>query len=515
MAMSIGAVAGRCCAKGEAHARRRRRRLVLVAVGALLALGGAQASVASAGIDQELAVFSDCPLANPEVSICAYSTVEGGEFKLGSKDVPINKTIVLQGGLRPGSNQLVPAADGETLSHTPLTVPGGLTGIEGLGGEVTATAELAGPVTLDTTNLLQGGPSVILPLKVKLEHPVLGSNCYIGSDSEPVTLTLTTGTTSPPAPTEPISGKTGKLSFAGAGSIVRVTGTVLVENAFAVPGVTGCGLVPLVFDPLVDVAAGLPAEAGKNVAVQDVTFEEAFPEKLAHQAILPAIGRCVKVARGTGEYEDSKCVSGGEGEGKYDWLSGPGSAPKFTSSGSKTTLEGVSGAKVECKKSTGAGEYTGAKSLSDAVTLTGCQLAFSKASCQSSGAAAGEIKTGALTGALGFITDHSGPSDELIVSVGVDLSSGSPLIQAECGGLSEGLEVTGSVIGSIGKLDAMSKTLTLTDTQNAGKQAPEAFEEGTKDTLSATLGAGAEQTGLASKQTIRNEEKLEVKAAQQ
>ena len=515
MTATIGALAGRLFAGGGTRARWRAHGLLLALAGALLAFFCVAATAAHAGIDQELAVFSDCPISTPEVSVCAYSTVDGGEFKLGSKAVPINKTIVLQGGLRPGSDELVPAADGNTLSRTPLTVPGGLVGIEGLGGEVTATAELAGPVTLDTTALLQGGPSVILPLKVKLDHPVLGSSCYIGSNSEPVTVALTTGSTSPPGPNTSISGKTGTLSFAGAGSIVRVSGTVLVENAFAVPGVNGCGLVPLVFDPVVDLSAGLPAEAGKNTAIQDVTFEEAFPEKLEHQAILPAIGRCVKVAKETGEYENSSCVSRAGGEGKYNWQEGPGSGAKFTSAGAKSTLEGVGGAKVLCKKSSGAGEYTGAKSLTEQITFTGCSLASSKASCQSSGAAAGEIKTSSLAGTLGFIEDQSGPSDELLVSVGVDLSNATALVAGECAGLTEGLKVTGSVIGTIGKLNRMSKGLMLTDTQSSGKQSPEAFEEEANDTLSATLGSGSEQAGLASKQKITNEEKLEVKASQE
>jgi hypothetical protein len=101
------------------------------------------------------------------------------------------------------------------------------------------------------------------------------------------------------------------------------------------------------------------------------------------------------------------------------------------------------------------------------------------------------------------------------VSVGVDLSHGPSLIAAECAGLSEAVTVTGSVIGAVGKLSTMAKTNTLSATQSAGKQSPEAFEEQAKDTLSATLGSGAEQAGLGSKLTITNEEKLEVKAAQE
>jgi hypothetical protein len=487
--------------------------LVVLAVSALFAAIGAAS--ASAGIDRELSVFADCPTAVPDVNVCAYSTVTGGEFQLGSKTVPINKTIVLQGGLKLGSKELVPAADGNTLSHTPLTVPGGLIGIGLPGEEITATAELAGTVELNTTALLNGGPSVLLPLKVKLDNPVLLAKCYVGSNSEPVSLTLTTGTTSPPPPNTPINGKTGHLSFAAAGAMVRVTGTVIVDNAFAVPGANGCGPLGLE-DPVVDLEAGLPAGAGHNKVVQETEFVEAFPYKLKNQAILPAIGRCVKTAvKHTGEFETSKCVSASPGEGNFEWLEGPGANPNFTTTSATVALEGVDGAKVLCKKSTGSGKYTGAKSLTASLKLTGCTLSSSKAACQSSGAPSGEIDTSSLAGQLGFIEDRSGPADELIVSVGVDLSQNPTLISAQCAGVSEALSVSGSAIGAIGSLNKMSGSQTLTYSQGSGKQAPEAFEEAAKDTLSATLGSGAEQAGLATKQKLTNEEHLEVKAAQE
>ena len=40
-----------------------------------------------------------------------------------------------------------------------------------------------------------------LPVKMHLENPFLGSNCYVGSSSSPLIWNLTTGTTAPPAPT--------------------------------------------------------------------------------------------------------------------------------------------------------------------------------------------------------------------------------------------------------------------------------------------------------------------------
>ncbi len=487
--------------------------LVVLAVSALVAAIGTAS--ASAGIDRELSVFAQCPTSVPGVDGCAYSTVTGGEFKLGSKVTPIVHPITLQGGLKEGTNELVPAANGETLSKTPQTVPGGLAGLGLPGEEVTATAELAGPVLLNSTALLRGGPAVQLPLKVKLDNTLLGASCYVGTPAEPLALTLTTGTTNPPPPNTPISGKTGNLSFVAAGNITRVTGTTVVDNEFAAPGANGCGPAGLE-DPVVNNSAGLPSAAGNNKVVQETEFLQANPEKLKNQAILPAIGRCVKAAvKHTGEFESAHCVSASPGEGNYEWLEGPGASPNFTTSSSTVSLEGTGGAKVVCKKSSGSGTYTGAKSLTASLKLTGCALSSSKAACQSSGAPVGEIDTSSLNGQLGFIEDRSGPADELNVSIGVDLSKSPTLISAQCAGVSEALSVSGSAIGAIGKLNSMTSTQTLAYTQSSGKQSPEAFEEQAKDTLTATFGSGAEQTGLATKQTLKNQERLEVKAAQE
>jgi hypothetical protein len=52
-------------------------------------------------------------------------------------------------------------------------------------------------------------------VKVRLENPFLGSECYVGSNSSPVVLNLTTGTTSPPAPNKPIKGTVGNIEVNG------------------------------------------------------------------------------------------------------------------------------------------------------------------------------------------------------------------------------------------------------------------------------------------------------------
>jgi hypothetical protein len=206
---------------------------------------------------------------------------------MGSKVVPINKTITLQGGLGSASFEaqpLIGAADGNTLSKTPLTVPGGLAGVGGpteeILGEVTAISELAGPpssVIINREGIAPGRTheeiAVTLPLKVHLENPQLGNECYIGSNAEPIVLHLTAGKTKPPEGTEPIRGDVGSPSGGAKGKITILPAT-LVDNTFAVPGAAGCGPVPAVTDLVVDTASGIPSPAGSNKVIMKSTLEE-------------------------------------------------------------------------------------------------------------------------------------------------------------------------------------------------------------------------------------------------
>ena len=245
----------------------------------LMALGGGSSALATPS--GGFAVFAQCPVSDPEVSVCVVGTASGGEFTVGSKTVPIVHPITLQGGLvvneETGAATLVAASDGETLSATPQTVPGGLLGIEGLGGEVTATTELAGPasaVSLNTNNLLEEtGTALSLPVKLKLGNPFLGSKCYGGSNEHPIVLNLTTGTTSPPKPNGPISGNAGTLTTTEKGEILVLSDNILVNNSFAAPGVKGCGFFPPLIDPLVDLGFGVPAAEGHNTAILKGKFE--------------------------------------------------------------------------------------------------------------------------------------------------------------------------------------------------------------------------------------------------
>ena len=249
--------------------------------------------------------FADCPLSNPSVTRCLIAQTTSGEFTVGKKTVPINETITLQGGTienpETGALTFVGAENGETLSKTALYVPGGLFGTKppeswpkeakerfeeminkGLTG-VTETTELAKPASdigINTNNLIEEeGVALSLPVKVKLSNVFLGSSCYVGSESHPIVLNLTTGTTSPPEPNKPIKGSRGEIEFKDEFNIVVLSGGSLVDNTFAAPEASGCGGVfSNLVDPIVDSQFGLPAAAGHNTAILTGKLEQAVAE---------------------------------------------------------------------------------------------------------------------------------------------------------------------------------------------------------------------------------------------
>jgi hypothetical protein len=253
---------------------------------ALVASLAALSSAAPGAFASEFEEFKQCPTSNPSVVTCLIAKATSGEFTVGNRTVPIKHTVTLQGGLveipETGTFTLAAAKNGETLSKTPQTVPGGLIGIEGLFGEVTATTELAKPassVVLSPENLIIAeGTALTLPVRLKLGNPLLGNSCYGGSSSHPITLNLTTGTTSPPKPNKPISGKTGTITEGEDGEVLVITENSLVNNSFSAPGVEGCGLIPFLFDPIVDASMGVPDAEGHNTAILDGTIKLASAE---------------------------------------------------------------------------------------------------------------------------------------------------------------------------------------------------------------------------------------------
>jgi hypothetical protein len=285
----------------------RRYSLAAVTILAGLLVGLVGASSALATPEGEYAVFAHCPLANSEVRGCLTAVTESGKFIVGKEEVPISSPITLQGGFREnlaGETKFFGAEGGETLVKSPQKVPGGLAGLikcnEITGGgfwetiergtceaifenEFTgayATTELAAPATSiqlsEDALLLEKGTALTLPVKIHLESPLLGSECYLGSNSHPIDLEFTTGTTSPPKPNEPIKGRVGLPETNAEGTILTIFYNTLVNNTFAAPGASGCGeFFAFLLDPIIDAKLGIPATAGHNTAVLNSTLHQA------------------------------------------------------------------------------------------------------------------------------------------------------------------------------------------------------------------------------------------------
>lgn len=264
---------------------KRLRRLLpaALAVAAAMALTApaAQGATPAPGYTQ----FSQCPTSTevPGVVACNRSVIKGGHFKMGSKNVPISKQMVLSGGLDENFVFLK-----SSLTPVQQQVPGGVIGLTGLDWLVNfldidalqlfAVTELAGQPVL--------GDNLTLPIKVRLVNPVLGKNCYVGTNSNPIVLNLTEKTTSPPPPNTPITGKEFEFSIDEATQILTFKNGTLVDNSFAAPGATGCtltlfGFIPISINGLVNSQAGLPSPAGTNTTVQNVDMEIA-PEELVY-----------------------------------------------------------------------------------------------------------------------------------------------------------------------------------------------------------------------------------------
>jgi hypothetical protein len=268
----------RCC---------RHKRLAAALAAALsLALAG-QASAASHHPKGEYAAFAQCPLSVKSVTDCIYSLSDGGSFTVGTKTLPLINPLKLQGGFAGAGDEIkfYGAENGDTLSKSAQPLAGFLKvsppsswpkflvqwfneGVEEDHIGVIATIELVGPseglteIKLSTENLLGArGTALGLPVRITLSNDLLGSNCHIGSASEPLELNFTAGHSGS------LKGDLGEFSFNKSSTISTLAGAKLVDGTYAAPAASGCGgLLSYFLDPLIDSILGLPSPAGKNTA---------------------------------------------------------------------------------------------------------------------------------------------------------------------------------------------------------------------------------------------------------
>ncbi len=271
---------------------------MLSALGSLVLLASAGTGSA-ATVSGPWAPFANCPVDDPALlaapantfgTLCVASDSPSGTFTIGKTTVPTGETN-LQFGVsgaeagNPSLGQIVPAAPGKTLVADPAQIPGGLLGLmcpasnilvrqlcasitNSSLNTVTATTELAGPPSDFSAlgGLTTGHPIVSLPIKIHLQNPLLGSHCSLGSNTAPIVLhpeTTTVGSG---------SGVADPNGFPVA--FITISGSVLGDDSFAVPGTSGCGgvlLAPLV-DAAINAKLGLPSPAGKNsIVLNDAT----------------------------------------------------------------------------------------------------------------------------------------------------------------------------------------------------------------------------------------------------
>jgi hypothetical protein len=249
--------------------------------------------------------FTNCPLNNPIMhedgqlsatntfggfAACVAGNAMGGTVTLGTITTTVTEPVNVQFGFawNPSvTNYPLPvypplAGESALLSTKPDLIPESLTTALGCstatdptvqhicqqaqakGGvynQVFALAQEAGAIR--NFNLL----SWTQPVKFQLINPLLGSNCFIGSDSDPVvvnpSLSLGPGgsftfTTDPQPTVHPDT------------FVIALNGAVASDNTFSAPGVLGCGpggVANVAVDLALDASSGLPAASGNSLTL--------------------------------------------------------------------------------------------------------------------------------------------------------------------------------------------------------------------------------------------------------
>jgi len=223
--------------------------------------GSSTESSAAPGTPYEFKNWDTCRLDlvyNPadDTGTCMTVIIRDGNMHIGNLDVAVpDGSLMIAGGVT-GNQVFIPAADDGMFGvyANPITVPGGAFGA--------ASAEDFGPTAIQATVEAVALPDVDpfnlgvqLPVRLKLSNPLLGNNCYIGSATNPINLSLE------------LVGSAGVAEWISTNG-PDVPGGVWPQAPhkaadFAVPGATGCG--PLgSLNWAVNLRAGLPSGGTGN-----------------------------------------------------------------------------------------------------------------------------------------------------------------------------------------------------------------------------------------------------------
>lgn len=263
---------------------------LIVAVAASFAL--VTPAAAAATLAGAWAPLSRCPVDDPAMlaadgatvaALCLSSTATSGTFTIGATALTTGATDLQVGVLNRGGTYTTVAPGSGAIVGDPVDIPGGLLGLmcpsnipfisdicrqmeSNPLNRVTATIQSAGAPT--DFNLAagvgSGQPIITLPVKIKLDNPFLGGNCYIGSNSNPILL-------KPANLTRP-TGRVVRFNADGAANptgemgYLSTSGAAQGDSTFAVPRASGCGLLGIL-SGAVDLKQGLPSPAGSNSLV--------------------------------------------------------------------------------------------------------------------------------------------------------------------------------------------------------------------------------------------------------
>ena len=266
--------------------------------------------------------FAQCPYNNPEVKKCIYSVTNAAKWCSATKKVPIEKQVVLQGGygaVEAGRRLRANSSPPPTASRSPKprrTSPAGC--LASCPKPLACPGQSADQILLrkqpdrrqldprtgkagdrhpDHENNLaeEEGVALKMPVKVHLENPFLGKNCYVGSSSSPIIWNLTTGT--PPAGAQQTDHRQSRRS-----RIPRrrpdprsSKTTELVDNAWSAPGASGCGgILSFLVNPIINAQLGMPPPPGNNTAILKNTIMTRPLPSLSRKTTKKTLGRALR-----------------------------------------------------------------------------------------------------------------------------------------------------------------------------------------------------------------------------
>ncbi|WP_151774647.1 hypothetical protein [Streptomyces abyssomicinicus] len=254
-------------------------------VAALLALQTTPAGAAEVTMAEPYTGMDTCPVGsalltqadNRQVG-CVHTTIGSGSFSIGDYTVPVGSPMEIDFGFRwsaagpradtgtsrPNIYDTAPATDG--LLEAPVT-EAPLPGLSNFWPGVTSAdvkVEPAGDIK-NFTPLAAGSqyPIFELPIKLKIEHPLLGPKCYVGTNSNPIVLQAI-------APNRPQLSQV--LDPNGHPTVtLRMLDGQLTDSDFAIPGASRCGLLALgESNWIVNSLFDLPSASGNSISFDDV-----------------------------------------------------------------------------------------------------------------------------------------------------------------------------------------------------------------------------------------------------